>query len=100
MMDAYIYLRKKHKLVHTSTVNCPEGLVPLDTITECLEPVLVPWDIPRPIVLARHCRDLESFGRVIFRPSDFVEPFPYDQLEVELSVRPEGISEEFFDEIF
>ena len=88
MMDAYIYLRKKHKLVNTSTVSCPEGLAPMDTITECLEPVLVPWDIPRPIVLARHCRDLESFGRVIFRPS------------VELSVRPEGISEEFFDEFF
>ena len=99
-MDAYVYLRKKHKLIRTSTVECPENLEPLDTIMTCLEPVLVPWDIPRPLILARHCRDLESFGRVIFRPSDFVEAFPYDQLEVELSARPEGIGDEFYDEFF
>ena len=101
-MDAYLYLRKNHKLVRIMTVACRDDAPAMDKILECLEPALVPWDIPRPILIDRHCRDLDAFGRVIFRPSDFIESFPYDQLEVELSERPEGIPEDMsaFDEFF
>ena len=101
-MDAYVYLRKNHKLLKTMTVVCHDDASSYDKIMECLEPILVPWDIPRPILIERHSKDLDAFGRVIFRPSDFIESFPYDQLEVELSARPEGIPEDmsFFDEFF
>lgn len=98
LMDAYIYLRKKHKLAKDKNVTYDSALEGEDLIFACLEQILDPWDLSRPIVLQRHCRDLEDFGRVIFKKDDFMESFPYDQLEVELAARPDGIPEYYFDE--
>ena len=98
LMDAYVYLRKKQKLVKDKNVTYDSSLEGEDLITACLEQVLEGWDLSRPIILQRHCRDLENFGRVIFKKDDFVESFPFDQLEVELAARPDGIPEDYFDE--
>ena len=99
-LDAYVYLKKKHKLLRDMRVSCEDSLPPQDAITACLEPVLLPWDVPRPVVLQRHCRDFEAFGRAIFRPEDFIEHFAYDALEIECVVRPDGIAEDFSDDFF
>ena len=71
-----------------------------DLLMACLEQVLDNWDLSRPLILQRHCRDLENFGRAIFKKDDFVDSFPFDQLEVELAARPDGIAEDYFDEFF
>ena len=98
LMDAYVYLRKKQKLVKDKNVTYDSALEAEELITACLEQVLEGWDLSRPIILQLHCRDLENFGRVIFKKDDFVESFPFDQLEVELAARPDGIPEDYFDQ--
>ena len=100
LMDAYIYLRKKQKLIKDKNVTYDSALEGEDLLMACLEQVLDAWDLSRPLILQRHCRDLENFGRAIFKKDDFVDSFPYDQLEVELAARPDGIQEDYFDEFF
>ena len=99
-MDAYIYLRKKQKLIKDATVHYDSALEGEDLLMACLEQVLDSWDLSRPLILQRHCRDLENFGRAIFKKDDFVDSFPFDQLEVELAARPDGIQEDYFYEFF
>ena len=36
-MDAYVYLRKKHKLLRDATVSYPDDAAPADAIADCLE---------------------------------------------------------------
>lgn len=51
-------------------------------------PVLVelckPLDLARPIMLDKHVRELDRFGRTAFLPNDFMETVSFDRFEIEL----------------
>lgn len=41
-------------------------------------------DLARPVLLKKHIRDLDQFSHTAFLPSDFMEPFDFDKLTVEI----------------
>ena len=41
-------------------------------------------DLCRPLILRKHISDLKQFSRVVFRPSDFIEPVDFDVFEIEI----------------
>ena len=43
-------------------------------------------DLSRPVLLEKHVRELERFNRTVFRPSDFMEPVPFDRFELEILI--------------
>lgn len=43
-----------------------------------------PLDLSRPVLLQKHVRDLAQFGRVVFRPADFMESVSFDRFELEI----------------
>ena len=56
--------------------------------TEGWNPVLIelckPLDLARPVMLDKHVRELERFGRTAFLPNDFMESVSFDRFEIEL----------------
>ncbi|MCL2670906.1 MAG: hypothetical protein FWF10_02590 [Clostridiales bacterium] len=40
-------------------------------------------DLACPAVMQKHLRDFRAFGRVVFRPADFMEPVGFDSFELE-----------------
>ena len=47
-------------------------------------PVCKELDLPRPVMLSKHERDLRQFSHVVFKPSDFIEPVAFDTFELTL----------------
>lgn len=41
-------------------------------------------ELARPVVLKKHINDLSSFGRVVFKARDFMEPIAFDSFEIEI----------------
>lgn len=41
-------------------------------------------DLCRPLILRKHVNDLKQFSRVVFKPSDFIEPVDFDEFEIEV----------------
>lgn len=42
-----------------------------------------PLDLPRPVILSKHLRDMGEFRHTRFRADDFIEDVPFDSFEVE-----------------
>lgn len=40
-------------------------------------------DSDRPVILQKHIRDLNTFGRTVFRKTDFIYTVEFDNLEIE-----------------
>ena len=53
-------------------------------------------ELERPVILSKHVQDLNQFGRTLFRPSDFMDYFPYEALEIEVFPEPKNEAEEAF----
>ncbi len=41
-------------------------------------------DLACPVLLQKHRRDLNDFGRAIFKSDDFMEPITFDRFELEI----------------
>ena len=41
-------------------------------------------DLCRPVILRKHVNDLKQFSRVVFKPTDFIEPVDFDEFEIEV----------------
>ena len=50
----------------------------------CLDEICMELDLQRPIWLEQNRQDIRSFGLTQFRQDHFIEPFPYDALEIEI----------------
>lgn len=53
-------------------------------ITTALNAACAALDLSRPVLLTKHVGDFNSFGRVVFKPDDFMEPVAFSRLELEL----------------
>lgn len=76
-------LIKGQKILRQETVPCdPEDLQPaLDVLCRAL-------DLPRPLWLQKHTREIAEFGHTSFRADHFMEPIAFSRLEIEL-IQPE-----------
>lgn len=76
---------KKNKMVRSHTVEVDsvfDEQVAMDGINDiCIE-----FDIPRPIVLNKHIKDINEFLMVRFLPDDFIEKVDFDKFEVEIFI--------------
>ena len=73
-----------------------DALIPLDIkkktelkaheeqILVCLSSLSHDLDIERPVIVKKHMNDIYTFGRVVFRPQDFVESVDFDRFVVEV----------------
>lgn len=49
-----------------------------------LDQLCKPLDLARPVMLEKHVRELDRFGRTAFLPNDFMESVSFDRFELEL----------------
>lgn len=57
---------------------------PAAVLHEGLEAVCRQFDVAMPVVLQKHERELTAFSRTTFFARDFMEPFSFHALELEL----------------
>ncbi|NLG36882.1 MAG: hypothetical protein GX549_02610 [Clostridiales bacterium] len=87
MVRVWGILRRKQRIVSDHVVD-HIGEATLPDYMECLHMLCEALDIPRPVVLRKHERELEAFGRTRFSPSDFIERVGFDFFEMELLAEP------------
>lgn len=89
----------RHKIL-TDHVASHSGESDPAAIAECLQALCEKLDIPRPVVISKHERELLGFGFTRFLPSDFVERVSFDRFEVEILAdnKKDGASKERPDE--
>lgn len=42
------------------------------------------FDLSRPVMLSKHFKELEQFGRTVFKQNDFMESVDFDRFEIEI----------------
>ena len=75
---------RRHRIVLNETVPVEDGDIEAALVELCRL-----FDIPRPLQLPKHARDMEAFGRTFYAPEHFMEAVPFQRLEIEL-LAPEG----------
>ncbi len=78
MTRLWIRIVNRHRVVRQETVECAWGGID-DALTE----VCRQWDVPRPVWLNKHRREMEDFRRTAFTQDHFMEEVPFDRLEIE-----------------
>lgn len=77
MLQLWARAIKKHRIVRSETV-------PLEgDLTDALANICALLDISRPIFLSKHEREWSQFGMTSFTQDHFVEPIPFDKVEIE-----------------
>lgn len=56
-------------------------------------------DIPRPIILNKHFRQLNKFNHAVFKVDDFVESVDFDRFIVELAIDKTKKSTDFYSQL-
>lgn len=74
-------LRKKTRIWHDVVVDVDGD--DLDATQQAVGDICYKLDIPRPIWLNKHDKEIEQFGRTTFTQEHFVEPIHFDKFEVE-----------------
>ncbi len=73
---------KNHKIVKDTTA---DGYT-TDTQEEfeqMIQALCEPLDLPRPVILSKHLRDMSEFRHTRFRADDFMEEVAFDSFDVE-----------------
>ena len=60
-----------------------------DTIDEIVQAVCEPLDLPRPVILSKHIKELSVFHRTRFSADDFMESIAFDSFEIEELIEKE-----------
>ena len=76
---------KKHKIVKSHTVESDATFSEQEAL-DGINDICVEFDIPRPIVLNKHIKDINEFLMVRFLPDDFIEKVDFDKFEVEIFI--------------
>ena len=73
----WVRLMKKHRISKSAMTPCTR-----DDPQAALRVALPPMDVGQPLWLPRHQADWESYALTRFTAEHFVEPFPYDAMEI------------------
>ena len=76
---------KKNKIISSHTVEY-DVIFSEDAVMDGINEICVEFDIPRPIVLNKHLKDIGEFLIVRFLPDDFIESVNFDKMEVEIFI--------------
>ena len=79
MVNIWIRVMKKHRL-HLSETIPFDGIDAPDTLAEKLRQM----DLPSPIWLKKHQRELAQFNLTSFARGDFIEPVDFDRLDISI----------------
>lgn len=79
-IKVWIYLTKTGKVIKEIIIECNYQ----DILDDCLNRACKAFDLSRPVVLAKHHKELEQFMRTSFQPGDFIEHFAYKSLTLEI----------------
>lgn len=71
-------IMKKQRVERQQTVDCA-----WDEVEEGLTRLCHEMDIPRPLWLNKHYREMNDFRRTHFLPEHFMESVPFDRMEIE-----------------
>ena len=74
-MQIWFTLYRKQRPMRHDTITA-------NTLQEAMTEIAKEWDIAQPIWLPKHDREWDAYSFTRFHPDDFIEPFPYDTLEV------------------
>ena len=78
MTRLWVRMIKHHRVQKQETPECT-----WENIGETLTEVCRTWDVPRPIWLGKHEREMNDFRRTAFTAEHFMEEIPFDRLEIE-----------------
>lgn len=84
----WIRLIRHQKIVKDLTVPCR-----VDAWQSALQDGCHTLDLSKPLIIGRHERDFDEYRQARFLPSDFMDHFPYDRMEIEYfeeGARPKG----------
>lgn len=80
LIKVWIYLTKSGKVIKDTIIECAFN----DILDNCLDSACKAFDLSRPVVLAKHHKELDKFMRTYFQPGDFLEHFAYKSLTLEI----------------
>jgi len=82
-MKVWTSLHKNHKIIQNATAQSahPDAST---AFLECLEQIYKALDVAEPVWVSKHERDVSRFGRVVFKPADFLEPVSFDSMEIQI----------------
>ena len=78
------YLQQCRPALFSTLVLSGELHTCLADLNELISPLCQELDLSRPLMLKKHLKEIEDFSRVVFHPSDFIEPVDFDRFEVEI----------------
>lgn len=84
-MKLWGIVRKDHRIQRQHTIEYPK--LTRDSSPnwhELIGPLCEELDLSRPLILKKHLKEIADFSRVVFIPSDFVEPVDFDKFEIEV----------------
>lgn len=82
MIRLWGIIRKNNKMRQNIVLELP-GEALEDVLLEGVQALCEALDLPRPVLLSKHERELMQFHRTRFFPDDFMEPVQLDTFEVE-----------------
>lgn len=56
--------------------------IPARTVETAIPPVCRELDIPRPVVLSKHEKEMDQFGYTVFNADDFVEYVEFERFSL------------------
>ncbi|MCK5129491.1 MAG: hypothetical protein KAQ68_06555 [Clostridiales bacterium] len=74
---------KKNKIIRSHMIQLDTNFTE-DTVFCGVDTICEHFDIPRPIVLNKHKRDLNEFFLMRFLSEDFIEKVHFDKFEIEV----------------
>ena len=75
-------IMRKQKII-SDTVTQADPIFESDDFEQMVQQLCEPLDLPRPVILSKHLRDMTTFRRTRFLPGDFMEDVSFDAFEVE-----------------
>ncbi len=76
---------KKNKIVLNHTVEIYEDFSE-QAVLDGIYTICLKFDIPRPIMLNKHLRDIKNFLIVKFLADDFIEKVDFDKFEIDIFI--------------
>ena len=81
MTKYWIVLIRKTRRAADITIE-KEQISDGDDLFELLQEGMKQLNLSTPVLLSKHLNDLETFHHTRFWPRDFMEPFPYDYMDL------------------
>ncbi len=94
-MKLWVKTIKGEKITTSVLYDVPGAYEP-KKLLEYLTDICFSLDIPRPIIIDKHIKEMRNFNHTIFKESDFVESVDFDKLWIEVAISKNKKSDNFY----